>query len=134
MSRPRPSPPRPDILRRPSGPFGWLEARLLQDGWLARLGPDATAVLVLLALAADGHGASFYGRDRMAALIGIDRRAVDAALDRLLRLGLVAHRPWREGHPDGVWQILPLAPAPGRPVSAPVSIQDVLSRLGLPRR
>jgi hypothetical protein len=102
-------------VRRPGGaPFGWLEARLLNDGWLARLGPDASAVLLFLALAADRHGASFYGRDKMALLVGLDRTALDRALARLLELELVAHRPWSDGHPDGVWQLLPL-PAPPRP-------------------
>lgn len=100
-------------MRRPGGaPFGWLEARLLNDGWLARLGTEASAVLLFLALAADRHGASFYGRDKTALLLGLDRAALDRALARLLDLGLVAHRPWSDGHPDGVWQILPLPVSP----------------------
>ena len=61
----RPEPPRPELVRRPTGGLGWLPAALLHEGWLARLGPDAAAVLLLLALAADRYGASFYGRARM---------------------------------------------------------------------
>lgn len=133
-SRPRPAPPRPDLVRRPGGlPFGWLEARLLNDGWLSRLGPDSTAVLVLLALAADRHGASFYGRDRMGVQLGLDRSAVDRALARLLELGLVAHRPWGHGHPDGVWQLLPV-PFASRREGGTETIASVLASLGLPRR
>ncbi|RMG17324.1 MAG: hypothetical protein D6731_04330, partial [Planctomycetota bacterium] len=79
MSRPRPRPPRPELLRRPTEPFGWLE----------RIGPDATAVLVLLALAADERDASFYGRVRMAQRLGLGSARLDDALERLLRLGLV---------------------------------------------
>jgi hypothetical protein len=95
-------------VRRPSGSFGWLPVVLLHEGWLARLGPNATAVLVLLALAADGRGASFYGRERMAERLGLGRAELDRALARLLELGLVALRPWRSGTEDGVWQLRPL--------------------------
>ena len=132
MPRERPIPPRPELVRRPSRSFGWLDARMLQDGWLSRLGPDATAVLTLLALAADEHGASFYGRGRMAAVLGLDAHALDRALVRLLALGLIAHRPWRAGHPDGVWQILPVpALAPRNVSSGPTAIHDILGQLGL---
>ncbi len=59
--RPPPAPPRPDLVRKPQAPFGWLEAHLLHDHWLQRLKPDATAVLLLLALAADRKGCGFLG-------------------------------------------------------------------------
>ncbi len=109
MAKPeRPAPPRPGLKRTPSRSFGWLDARLLRDDWLGRLGPQAVAVMTLLALAADEHGASFYMRETMAWTLGLERRDLDWCLDRLLELGLVAHRPWSKGHPDGVWQLLPL--------------------------
>ena len=102
-----PVPPRPDLERRPKGAFGWLEAELLREGWLAEVGPHAAAVLVLLALAADRRGASFFGRDRMAVVLGMSRHEVDVALQRLLDSDLVAHRPWHARASDGVWQLLP---------------------------
>ena len=114
MVQQRPVPPRPTLVRRPGGAFGWLDARLLHDGWLVRLGPDATAVLLFLALVADHQGASFYGREKMAVQLGLDRAEIDRALDRLLDLDLVDHRPWRDGLLDGVWQLLPVPPAPRR--------------------
>ena len=98
--KPTVPPPRPDLIRQPAGRFGWLEDRLLHDDWLARLGPQGTSVMVLLALAADRHGASFYSRERMAGKLGISRQDVDQALNRMLELRLVAHRPWRQGNPD----------------------------------
>ena len=138
MPRPTPTPPHPGLIRRPTGAFGWLPAELLHEGWLARLGPDATAVVVLLALAADRSGASFYGRDRMAERLGVSRPALDVALTRLQQLRVVAHKPWRAGSFDGVWQLLPLpeaagtrAPRPRR--GGPVSIAAVLTQLGLDR-
>lgn len=89
-------------------------------------------MLVLLALAADREGASFYGRERMAIRLGTTRAAVDRGLSRLLALGLVAHRPWRLGGADGVWQLVPL-PAPltrSGPGAAPLAIAELLVHLG----
>jgi DNA-binding transcriptional ArsR family regulator len=126
-----PIPPHPDILRRPRGPFGWLDAHLLHDRWLAQMQPDATAVLVLLALAADRHGASFYSRGRMAECLGIDIDRVDRALAKLEELGLVALRAWRPGLRDGVWQILPVAQSTAFKHRATVSIAEVLRSLGM---
>ena len=136
--RPPPVPPRPDLERQPNSAFGWLEAALLHDGWLAEVGPHATATLVLLALAADRRGASFFGRDRIAIALGMTRHEVDQALQRLLDAGLVAHRPWRTGVHDGVWQLLPppvrRTPERSRRV---LTAADVLRSLGFgatPRR
>ena len=131
--RQRPTPPHPGVVRRPDGPFGWLEARLLHEDWLARCGPHASAVLLLLALAADRSGASFYGRDRMAVALSLRPDELDRALRRLLELRLVAFRPWRPGHPDGVWQLVAPLARERRGTSSPVSIGDVLARLGLSR-
>lgn len=132
MARPRPAPPRPDLVRRPAGPFGWLDARLLHDGWLSRMSAEAAAALLFLALVADRQGSSFYGRDRMALALGLPRDALDRALARLLALGLVAHRPWRAGIPDGVWQLLPLPRSEvARRGGESVSVGAILTRLGL---
>lgn len=110
MKRSPPIPPRPELVRSPPARFGWLDDRLLREQWLARLGPEPTAVLTLLALAADRRGASFYQRDTMAVALSMPRREIDRSLDRLLELRLVDFRPWIPGHPNGVWQILPLPP------------------------
>ena len=126
-------PPRPDLIRQPVGRFGWLEDRLLREGYLAQLGPQATSVLVLLALAADRHGASFYGRERMANELAMSRQEVDQALSRLLELRLVVHRPWRLGHADGIWQLLPLPRPENHPRGGePLAIGDIFTSLGLP--
>lgn len=142
-TRPHPRPPRPELVRRPAGAFGWLDAHLLHEGWLARLGPDAAAVLVLLALAADRHGASYFGRARMAESLGLTVPRVDAALTRLRDLGLVAHRPWRPGCADGVWQLLPVPhrgashdqtaarARAGVDTNAPMHIAAILAQLGI---
>ena len=124
-----PEPPRPNLVRRPSGPFGWLDARLLHEGWLARIGPEATSVLVLFALATDRRGASYYGREKMGCMTGLERRQVDRALDVLRAAKLVEQRPWRPGHPDGVWQLLPLPAVQNIREGEPTSIGAVLAAL-----
>jgi hypothetical protein len=124
-------PPRPNLERRPRGAFGWIEAELLHDGWLGEVGPHAAAVLILLALAADRRGASFFSRDRMAVTLGMSRHEVDVALQGLVDCELVAHRPWRQAVTDGVWQLLP--PPPRRQHSRArqeLSAADVLRSLG----
>jgi hypothetical protein len=129
--RPSPTPPGPDLERRPAGAFGWLPAELLHDGWLAEAGPHPAALLVLLALAADRRGASFFSRDRMAKALGMSRHEVDVALQRLLDVGLVDLRPWRDGGREGVWQLLPPVPRQQpEPTRQLLSAADVLRRLG----
>jgi len=124
-----PEPPRPDLERRPRGPFGWLSARLLHEGWLARLGPEATSVLVLLALAADRRGASYYGREKMGCMTGLERKQVDRGLEILRAAKLVELRPWRQGHPDGVWQLLPLPAAQNIREGEATSIGSILAAM-----
>ncbi|MCA9633912.1 MAG: hypothetical protein KC766_39960 [Myxococcales bacterium] len=128
---PRPEPPLPQLNHTPPRAFGWLDARLLHEGWLARLGPDAVAVLALLAIAADRRGSSFFGRARMSAALSLSRERVDLALARLLELRLVVHRPWRTRHPDGVWQLLPLPSEPpvGDRTRGAVRLSDVVDEL-----
>lgn len=130
MPRPRPAPPRPDLVRAPAGAFGWLDARLVREGWLTRVGAEATAVLAFLAIVADRQGVSFYGRDRIAVALDLDRGRVDRALERLLGERLVAFRPWRPGGQDGVWQVLPMPPpAPPRARSTPTAVANLVSDL-----
>jgi len=130
--RASPVPPHPELQRRPTGAFGWLEAELLHGGVLAELGAHATAVLVLLALAADRRGASYFGRDRMAMALAMDRHDVDQALQRLLDLELVAFRPWRNRARDGVWQLLPpKRKLPPQRSGRTLTAADVLRSLGL---
>ena len=90
------------------------------------------AVLVLLALAADRHGASFFSRHRMADSLGCALAQVDDALQRLCDLGLVAFSPWRKNGRDGVWQLLPLPHVTQhrRRDQSTLSIGQILAALG----
>ena len=107
--------PRPGRVRRVTGTsFGWIATDLLRAGWLAVLGPEDVTAYVLLCLAADRDGVSFYRRGRMARELGLGEDELNTALQRLVRFDLVAHRPFRAGAPDGFWQVLAL-PAGGPP-------------------
>jgi hypothetical protein len=88
-------------------------------------------VLLLLALAADRRGASFFSRVRMADALGIDVDRVDRALDRLLGLELVARRPWRPGCRDGVWQILPVERHRTMRTGKTIHVAELLRSLGV---
>lgn len=141
MKRPPPAAPCPDRIRKPTSGFGWIDARLLHERWLAEMGADATAALVLLAIAADARGVSYFSRGGMAASLGCDVARIDRALARLRELKLIAHRPWRPGERDGVWQVLSLperaarsGPTPLRQVGTTASAGDVLRSLGLLRK
>ena len=60
--------PRPDRVRTlDRTPFGWLAASLLRRGWLSVLSTEDVKTYVLLCLAADREGVSFYRRGRMLA-------------------------------------------------------------------
>ena len=124
MKQGKPRPPRPDLFRNPTESFGWLETRLLHKGWLKELGPQASTVLLFLALAADQQGASYYGRASIAIRLGLTWGEVDLALKRLLELNIVALRPWKSTDQDGVWQILPLPAPPGQRPSQPIQPQS----------
>jgi hypothetical protein len=124
--------PRPDLVRRPVAGFGWLDDAILHDGWLSRLGTNAVAVLVLLAMAADQHGASFFSRHRMADTLALSIYHVEVALQRLRDLELVDFAPWRPGCRDGVWQLLAPPAVRGLPRDRRLlGAAEILASLGL---
>jgi hypothetical protein len=112
--------------------FGWIDARLKLDGWLAVLTPEAVSVYAFLCLAADRNGVSYYGRDRMARVLGLGDRELHLALRRLLELDLIAFRPFRAGSVDGFHQVLPVPPG-GPPQPLGPVVEALAERLRLPR-
>jgi len=113
--RPPPTVPHPDLVRKPRGAYGWLDVRLLTEHHLRDLGPEATAVLVFLALVADRRGASWWSRAKIAGSLGMSLGEVERALQRLQSHALLAHRPWKPRDLDGVWQLLPLPDPEAKP-------------------
>ena len=67
------SPIRPDRIRRIDGQsFAFLPHRFLREGFLCSLTPTELRLYVFLVLAADRNGMSFYGFDRICAVLEVD--------------------------------------------------------------
>jgi hypothetical protein len=114
--------PRPERVRAlgASAGFGWIEARLLRDGWLAVLTPVDLAVYGFLCLAADRQGVSWYRQDRIRAALAISEAEVWQALARLEQLDLVAYQPFHAHASEGFRQVLTV-PELGPPERLPRS-------------
>jgi hypothetical protein len=111
--------PRPERVRRPGpGGYGWLDARLHKQGWLALLTPEDIAAYAFLCLVANRQGVSWYRRDRIRQALGIGEEDVWLALRRLAALDLVAYRPFGRHASDGFHQVLSL-PSMGPPDAMP---------------
>jgi hypothetical protein len=95
------------LRTKPPRGFGWLDHRLLREGYLARCAPPAWALYCLLVCAGDGQGLSFYGEPRLQELLQIDRPALRQARRALATLGLIAYR-------EPLYQVLALPATPPR--------------------
>ena len=52
--------------------FGWIDHRLLQDGYLSHCSPQALVLYVLLVCASDAQGLSYYSCARIAQLLSLE--------------------------------------------------------------
>ena len=87
--------------------FAWIDHRLRSEGVLRRMEPAEMGLYLFLTLAADRNGLSCWRLDRIERDVPcFDRHALWAARDRLIELDLIAYRPWRNGDPDGCYQVL----------------------------
>jgi hypothetical protein len=111
--------PEPERMRRfaRSG-FGWVDARLLNNGWMAVLKPEEIAVYLFLCLVANQQGVSWYRRDRIRAALNLGEEETRRALARLCELDLVAYLPFSRYDSEGFRQVLSL------PSSGPASSSD----------
>lgn len=81
----------PDRLRSISGQsFAFLPHRFLRDGFFASLAPDELRLYVLLVLAADRHGLSFYHYDSLCSLLEIPLETYLHARNALIDKDLIA--------------------------------------------
>ena len=118
--------PRPERVRRP-GPqgYGWLDARLHKQGWLALLTAQDIAAYSFLCLVANRQGVSWYRRDRIRQALGIPEDALWLALRRLEALDLITYRPFNRHASDGFHQVLSIPPQ-GPPDVMPCLDEDEL--------
>lgn len=123
-------PPRPDRIRTVEKPFAWIPFRILTDGFLTGLTHQAKLLYLFLCLAADRHGLSFWGDDRICESFKLCHADISLARNELIEKDLIAH--------DGrLYQILSL-PHPKQPQKSvgfaerhaePQSFADILKHL-----
>lgn len=96
-------------VRRIDGGFAFIEHRFLHRGFFAQLSQPELVLYVLLVLAADRRGISFYGTDALCSLCQLDPDAYRVARNALIAHDLIAYDGRR-------FQVLSL---PERPVVQP---------------
>ena len=104
--------PQPQRVRRIEKSFAWIDHRLLRHGYLSVMSHQDQALYLFLALAADRHGISFYRKEKVCDIVGLDWMAFEVARARLMGLKLLAFQPYQAGVPNGFHQLLPVD---GRP-------------------
>jgi len=119
--------PQPQRVRRIEKSFAWIDHRLLRNGFLEVMTHEDQALYLFLALAADRQGVSFYRKEKICDVLGLDFGPFEVARDRLLHLGLIAFQPYSAFTPNGFYQVLPVD---GRP---PDFAQEATRRLPMPR-
>ena len=82
---------RPDRLRTVERPFGWVPCRILTNGTIASMSPMEKQLYLVLALAADRHGISFYGDKRIQRTLGCTREELAYARAALIARDLLAY-------------------------------------------
>lgn len=125
----RPPHPRAVIRRAPIVPervraiagqsFAFLPHRFLREGFFASLCPDELRLYVLLVLAADRHGVSFYHYDSLCSLLELPLESYLRARDALIAKDLIAF--------DGTrFQVLSLPERPRFLSAPPLTTDDQL--------
>jgi len=80
------------LRSRPPRGFGWLDHRLLRQGYLARCSPSALALYCLLVCAGDDHGLSFYRDQSICELLGLEPTLLRQVRRELVAIGLIAYQ------------------------------------------
>ena len=60
------------MRKAPPRGFGWIDHRLLRDGYIGRCSAQALALYVLLVCASDAQGLSYYSDARIAQLLTLE--------------------------------------------------------------
>ena len=112
----------PERLRKIQGSFAFVEHRFLRDGFRVSLSHDELLLYLLLIMAADRAGLSYYGYDKLCTLLAIPVDEYIAARNALIDKDLIAF--------DGrIFQVLSLPPKPVRdPVRLLRSTDDMAER------
>lgn len=133
MSKPSYCIPQPQRLRRIEKSFAWIDHRLLRNGFLQVMTHQDQSLYLFLALAADRNGVSFYRKEKICDLLGLDFGAFEVARNRLLDMRLLAFEPYSALTVNGFYQVLPVdVMAPNFAAMIPVSTPPVQTPAGRP--
>ncbi|KPK48696.1 MAG: hypothetical protein AMK72_06285 [Planctomycetes bacterium SM23_25] len=104
--------PQPSRVRKIESSFAWIDHRLLRSGFLQVMTHQDQSLYLFVALAADRNGVSFYRREKICEILGLEATTFEVARDRLITMGLIAFKPYSALSPNGFYQVLPVD---GRP-------------------
>lgn len=94
MTKSGKNPPRPplvpDRVRRIEGGFAFIPNRFLADGFFASLTTDERSLYLLLVLASNRDGVSFYHYDRLCSLLQLPLEAYLQVRNGLIEKDLIA--------------------------------------------
>lgn len=107
----RVEPLEPRRIRYPKGAYGWVDLRIVTEGYLQALDPSSALTYLFLCTVGNREGISFWSRSRMARTLNLSPEAVDASLRALAGAGLIAVT-------ERVVQVLPV---PARGASQPAA-------------
>jgi hypothetical protein len=80
------------MRKAPPRGFGWVDHRLLRDGYIGLCSPQALALYVLLVCGSDAQGLSYYSDPRIAQLLTLEPATLSQARRELIGLGLIAYQ------------------------------------------
>ena len=92
-------------IRKISGSFSWLDHRLLTGGFLAAMQAEEILLYFFLVLVGDRQGLSFYGYEKICALLHLDVDRLIEARQGLIGKSLIAYD-------QGLYQVLQLPAIP----------------------
>jgi len=93
------------IRRIPEG-FGWVDHRLVREGYLRSSSTDALALYLVLVTVADQDGLSYYGDSLLCAMLGWSKNRLGKARENLVQSDLL-------GWSRPIYQVLELPQTAG---------------------
>ena len=112
----------PERVRKIEGSFAFVQHRFLRDGFWVSLTRDELLLYLLLVMAADRVGLSYYGYDKLCTLLCLPVDEYIVARNALIEKDLIAF--------DGqLFQVLSLPPHPARlPARLLHSVEEMVER------
>jgi hypothetical protein len=111
------TPINPNLIRRITGSFSWIDHRLLSDGFLMAMAGEEILLYFFLILVGDKNGISFYSYDKICQFLKLDVDRFVWARDQLIDKSLIAGE-------NGRCQVLQLP----KKANSPIIVQQPIPR------